>query len=444
MLHFSYHMQPTAHTPYVVIADDLTGANDAGIQFAAPVSGPHVGLAPYVHPGGRRCGDRQHRLPGLTPAAAYSVVYALADRAQRLNAQIIYAKVDSTLRGNIGPMLDAILDACGLELAVLCPAFPANARTMLEGVLLVDGLPVAQTAFGNDATAPVRKSHVPTLLAQQTRRPVNFLPFAAVSAGVADSLASAWPSRQAPSAALPSATPRRTPTWTASPQPRTPAVNAAAGRVRRPGPRLAGQLAAPQTPCNRTPTRQSWWSAAPCTRPRAQLQTLTVNGEPPDRTRRCRCAHGRGSLGQMAQNHPRPSCRGSPGGPTPGVDHAFAATVEATNGAQATAVTERLAQALASSPEIAPSTPIAGLVATGGDTARAVLTQLGVAGVDLLAELAPGIPIGLAHGGPCTGMPVITKAGGFGRPDALIQAVQWLVLYRTYAASRTPAEVDYG
>ncbi len=114
------------------------------------------------------------------------MVYAVADRAQRAAAHIIFAKIDSTLRGNIGPMLDAILDACGLELAVLCPAFPANARTMLEGVLLVDGQPVAQSAFGNDAATPVRKSHVPTLLAQQTRRPVNFLPLAAVTAGVAE------------------------------------------------------------------------------------------------------------------------------------------------------------------------------------------------------------------------------------------------------------------
>ncbi len=114
---------------------------------------------------------------------------------------------------------------------------------------------------------------------------------------------------------------------------------------------------------------------------------------------------------------------------------------EATNGAQATAVTERLAQALAVlAKELVQTTPIAGLVATGGDTARAVLTQLGVAGVDLLAELAPGIPIGLAHGGPCAGMPVITKAGGFGGPDALTQAAQWLVLYRTLRGQPTPAE----
>jgi 4-hydroxythreonine-4-phosphate dehydrogenase len=60
---------------------------------------------------------------------------------------------------------------------------------------------------------------------------------------------------------------------------------------------------------------------------------------------------------------------------------------------------------------------IAGLVATGGDTARGALTALGATGVYLAGEVEPGVPIGIANAHKR--LPLITKAGAFGTPDTL-------------------------
>jgi uncharacterized protein YgbK (DUF1537 family) len=57
------------------------------------------------------------------------------------------------------------------------------------------------------------------------------------------------------------------------------------------------------------------------------------------------------------------------------------------------------------------------LVATGGETAAALLTRLGVHGLQLVDEIEPGIPLGLTLGE--VSVPVVTKAGGFGNEECL-------------------------
>jgi uncharacterized protein YgbK (DUF1537 family) len=66
------------------------------------------------------------------------------------------------------------------------------------------------------------------------------------------------------------------------------------------------------------------------------------------------------------------------------------------------------------------------LVLTGGDTARAVLGALGGRGIALVSELLPGVPLGRIVGGELDGVTVVTKAGGFGRPDTLVDVQRYL------------------
>jgi uncharacterized protein YgbK (DUF1537 family) len=63
---------------------------------------------------------------------------------------------------------------------------------------------------------------------------------------------------------------------------------------------------------------------------------------------------------------------------------------------------------------------------TGGDTAAAVCAALGCLGIWLRGQVQPGIAWGSLSGGEHEGLSVVTKAGGFGEPNALIEAVQFL------------------
>jgi uncharacterized protein YgbK (DUF1537 family) len=71
--------------------------------------------------------------------------------------------------------------------------------------------------------------------------------------------------------------------------------------------------------------------------------------------------------------------------------------------------------------------PDTGLVLTGGDVAAAAIDALGVAGIALGAEIVPGMPMGRLSGGAAPGAPIVTKAGAFGAPDALLLAARALL-----------------
>jgi uncharacterized protein YgbK (DUF1537 family) len=67
--------------------------------------------------------------------------------------------------------------------------------------------------------------------------------------------------------------------------------------------------------------------------------------------------------------------------------------------------------------------PLAGLVLMGGDVAFAVSAALEVEALWLRGEVQPGIPWGRYVGGLAPGLPVVTKAGGFGDDGALVEVV---------------------
>jgi uncharacterized protein YgbK (DUF1537 family) len=66
------------------------------------------------------------------------------------------------------------------------------------------------------------------------------------------------------------------------------------------------------------------------------------------------------------------------------------------------------------------------VILAGGATARLVCQRLGAHGVRLHGELAPGIPVGCISGGVWDGVTVVTKAGGFGTPDTLVDVARAL------------------
>jgi uncharacterized protein YgbK (DUF1537 family) len=69
----------------------------------------------------------------------------------------------------------------------------------------------------------------------------------------------------------------------------------------------------------------------------------------------------------------------------------------------------------------------ASLFLSGGDTATAVLAGIGATGIRLLGEIVPGVAEGRIIGNFMDGLPVVTKAGAFGKEDTLVAVHEyWL------------------
>ena len=64
-----------------------------------------------------------------------------------------------------------------------------------------------------------------------------------------------------------------------------------------------------------------------------------------------------------------------------------------------------------------------GLFLVGGDTAEGAVGALQVEALEVFGEVLPGVATGRMLGGRAHDVPFLSKAGGFGRPDALIQAI---------------------
>lgn len=88
-----------------------------------------------------------------------------------LKVPCIYKKTDSALRGNIGAELEAVAEQNPEGQLFFVPAFPQMNRTTEHGQQLIDGMPVAQSVFGQDPFEPVRNSDVTAIIAEQSKLP---------------------------------------------------------------------------------------------------------------------------------------------------------------------------------------------------------------------------------------------------------------------------------
>ncbi|KGI83365.1 membrane protein, partial [Exiguobacterium mexicanum] len=85
---------------------------------------------------------------------------------------LIYKKIDSTFRGNIGIEIETVMSEANLKLAIVAAAIPAAGRVTLNGECLVNGKPLIETEFASDPKTPVVSSRIQTIIHQQTALPV--------------------------------------------------------------------------------------------------------------------------------------------------------------------------------------------------------------------------------------------------------------------------------
>lgn len=74
---------------------------------------------------------------------------------------------DSTPKGNIGPIIDGVLERYNIKYTILCPALPVNGRTIVDGHLLVNGIPLHQTHMKDHPLTPMWDSDIAKLMEPQ-------------------------------------------------------------------------------------------------------------------------------------------------------------------------------------------------------------------------------------------------------------------------------------
>ena len=148
----------------LVIADDLTGALEAGSKFAAHGLPATITSVPDMAVVGGPVVVTNSDTRHSGPAEAARKISMLLETARQHKPWLIYKKTDSTLRGNIGPEIGAILSAFPDRDVLYVPAYPAMGRTVRHGELLVDGVPVNRTAFAADSLNPIYESSVQATL----------------------------------------------------------------------------------------------------------------------------------------------------------------------------------------------------------------------------------------------------------------------------------------
>jgi uncharacterized protein YgbK (DUF1537 family) len=386
-----------------VIADDLTGAADTGVQLV------HAGYRTAVFFRATEVLDDDFDAVSFdTDSRAMAAGFAAKRVLNALHvargARTVYKKLDSTLRGNVAAELAAALSGARRDRVIVAPAFPAAGRTTVGGIQRVHGVPVDETEMANDPDNPVREAHVPGLLAGA---------FSSVGALSVEDLADlefvrraledyecvvADAERDADLEALVRAVP-------------DPARVLWAGSA---GLALALGSVYPG-PCAGTAGVQ-----------RAQVRPVLVvvgslSGVAREQVRRLVEAHGAVDV-PVDGEEPNAvykaveAARKALGGGTCAVVHS-----PEERRASSESVLGELAEvaALLSDDEL-----FEGLVLTGGATAVGVARRLGASGIRLEGEVETGIPMG-ALIGPRP-YPVVTKAGGFGGPDTLEGAVEAL------------------
>lgn len=414
-----------------VIADDLTGASDAGVQFRK------AGLASTVLIQREAAVEALVRADvvvidtnsrHLDPDEAYGEARQAASLFSQHGITRVYKKVDSTLRGNIGAEIDGVMDAVGAELCVLAPAFPANGRTTLNGRQFVAGVPIEEAEAGEDILSPARLSHVPSIVARQSARKVMSICLEEIRKGE-HVLAARLPGLVSDG--------NRIIVMDAEDQDDLRRIAEALelsglSYVAAGSAGFAAEFS--RAVCTDSRPPEAWATRSRGgillvvgSATRTSAEQVSVAAQEPlvgsvqiemgfgmpgracdlDVDKAIRAVHA-----ELEDGHDVIVSMARPGMPVGGPeDSVFVRDCLA-----------RIARAAVL------SNLVYGVVLTGGDTAIAVLEALGAIGLDVHQEVLPGIPLGFMVGGEAGGMPVVTKAGGFGDADALAVAIRRLRL----------------
>lgn len=159
------------------IADDFTGASDAAsFLVKGGMSVRLVNGVPEREDGGEddaqaivvALKSRTQETEGAVRDSLAAAEYLLGKGARQIYFKYC-STFDSTPEGNIGPVADALMERLKAPCTVLCPALPVNGRTVREGELMVNGVPLHQSPMKNHPLTPMWDCRIGELMRPQSR-----------------------------------------------------------------------------------------------------------------------------------------------------------------------------------------------------------------------------------------------------------------------------------
>ena len=173
----------------VCIADDFTGATDlannlarAGMRVVQTIGVPDgpppadvdavvVALKSRTVPAGEAIAQSLHALQWLRAHAAEQVYFKYC------------STFDSTPAGNIGPVAEALIAALGAGFTIATPAFPDNGRTVFKGHLFVGETLLNESGMQNHPLTPMTDPNLVRVLQAQCRGRVGLIDHRVVARG---------------------------------------------------------------------------------------------------------------------------------------------------------------------------------------------------------------------------------------------------------------------
>jgi 3-dehydrotetronate 4-kinase len=182
--------QPSKKIKLGCIADDFTGATDlannlvrAGMRVVQTIGVPThsfnldevdavvVALKSRTIPASEAVSQSLDALRWLQAKGAAQIYFKYC------------STFDSTDKGNIGPVTDALMDALDTDFTIACPAFPDNGRTIFKGYLYVGDELLHESGMRNHPLTPMLDSNLVRVLQAQTQRKVGLIDYKTVAAG---------------------------------------------------------------------------------------------------------------------------------------------------------------------------------------------------------------------------------------------------------------------
>ncbi len=419
------------------IADDYTGASDlagvlrgAGLRVVQTIGVPRPDLAlPEVDAVVVSLKSRS-----IAPERAVSLSLEAEAWLRARGAAHVMFKIcstfDSTDRGNIGPVTEALRARAGGASVIVNPAFPENNRSVYAGHLFVGLVPLHESPLKDHPLNPMRDSNLVRVLARQSKEPVGLIPFAVVEQG-ADAVLRMLASLAAEGigAAIADAVAARHLDALGEAALAGPISTGASGLgagiarslVRRHG-LVPDHAAAADAP---PPGARSAILAGSCSAAtREQIARARDAGTP------VRALDVARILGGDAAAEVHDALEWSDRqGVGPFLIASSAAredleTIRARHGGEASG--HHVEQAFAALAEALVERGVGRLVVAGGETSGAVVDRLGIEGFVVGPDIAPGVPVLRATGRRHAGLAAALKSGNFGGPDFFREAIRLL------------------